>query len=83
MVKNTEDKKAKVGAVKNTEDKTETPEGATNEAPKEEVLPKKGKKTSVVVSWRGNTREFSLDIHGEDFETLAQQFADKFDGTIE
>lgn len=45
--------------------------------------PKKGKKTAVTVSWRGNTREFSLETHGEDFETLAEQFAEKFEGTIE
>ena len=36
----------------------------------------------ATVSWRGMTREFSKEVHGEDFVKLAQQFAEKFDGAI-
>jgi hypothetical protein len=39
-------------------------------------------KTSVVVSYRGNTRIYSKEIHGADFKKLAQDFAEKFNGTI-
>lgn len=44
--------------------------------------PKAGK-DAVVVSWRGNTRTYSLELHGADFKKLAQEFATKFNGTIE
>lgn len=42
----------------------------------------KADKTSVVVEWRGNTRTYSKEIHGDDFLELAESFAKKFNGTI-
>lgn len=38
---------------------------------------------SVTVTWRGNTRTFSLGVHGKDYRKLAEAFATKFEGTIE
>lgn len=42
-------------------------------APKKEV-----KGTKAVVNYRGLVREYSLEIHGENFETLAKSFASQF-----
>lgn len=36
----------------------------------------------VSVQWNGGVREFSKEVHGDDFESLAKQFADKHKGTI-
>lgn len=44
--------------------------------------PKSKKVTSATVTWNGGTREFSLEVHGEDFMSLAESFATKFKGTI-
>lgn len=38
--------------------------------------------TSVTVEFRGQTRVFSKEIHGEDFADLAQTFATKHNGTL-
>lgn len=37
---------------------------------------------SVVVSWRGNTREYTRDIHGEGYRALAESFAGKVGGEL-
>ena len=57
---------------------------AAKEAEAEAKKEKKnlGGKDSVVVSFGGGTREFSLSVHGDNFLDLAQQFADKHNGTI-
>jgi len=45
----------------------------------EEETPSKG---SVTVSWRGNTRVYSKEVHGKDFKALAKEFADKKGGVV-
>lgn len=40
------------------------------------------KKTSVTVTWNNGVREYSKEVHGDDFMDLAKQFAEKFNGTI-
>lgn len=42
------------------------------------VEPKKSDKTEVTVTWRGNSRVYSLAVHGENFEKLAQSFASQY-----
>jgi hypothetical protein len=37
---------------------------------------------TVVVSWKGNTREYSEKLHGADFAKLAKEFAEKVDGKV-
>lgn len=37
---------------------------------------------TATVTWRLGTREFSKDIHGEDYKKLAKQFSDKVNGTV-
>lgn len=58
-----------------TEDVDTVAEGVKNEATKT-------KRNEVTVSYRGLTRVYSREIHGDDFEKLAQSFAQKFDGTV-
>jgi len=65
-------------------------ETAQEEAVVEEVAPEvinepeaKSTSKSVTVTWRGNTRVYSLDVHGKDYRKLAEAFATKFEGTIE
>ena len=36
----------------------------------------------VIVEWRGNTREFSKAIHGDDFIDVAKEFAAKVNGEV-
>ncbi len=36
----------------------------------------------AIVSYRGGTREFTREIHGDDFAALANEFATKHGGTI-
>lgn len=43
---------------------------------------KKTAKTVVSVQFHGGVREFSLAIHGEDFESVAEEFATTHKGTI-
>lgn len=43
----------------------------------------KTKKTSVVVTHQGGERTFSQEIHGDDFEDLASEFAETNNGTIQ
>ena len=52
------------------------------EAPEVVELPKGEAKTEATVTWRGNSRTYSLELHGKDFMKLAKQFATKFDGII-
>ena len=40
--------------------------------------PAKGKRDSVTVTWNGGERVYSRDLHGDDFEALAQALADQF-----
>lgn len=35
-----------------------------------------------VIYGNGQKREYSLEVHGENFEELAKEFATKFNGTI-
>ena len=42
----------------------------------------KSDKELVIVTWPGGSREYSRTDHGDDFETLAQQFADKVGGIV-
>lgn len=44
--------------------------------------PKKSNKTVVSVSFYGGIREFSLEIHGEDFMDVANEFIATHNGTI-
>ncbi len=80
---------AKTKEEKAAEAEAKAAEKAAEKAAKEaEVEAKKerknlGGKDSVVVSFKGTTREFSLAVHGDNFLELAQQFADKHNGTIE
>lgn len=36
----------------------------------------------VTVSWSNHTREFSKEVHGEDFIKLAKQFASQYESTL-
>lgn len=51
------------------------PEGRTG-------VPEKAEVTSVTVSWRGNERTYSKEIHGENFQKLAKQFADQYPDAV-
>lgn len=42
----------------------------------------KKSKTTVSVQHAGGVREFSKEIHGDDFEDLAEEFAETNKGTI-
>lgn len=46
-------------------------------------MAKKEKKGVAVVVWKGGRREYSEEVHGEDFEALAKEFAEKKGGKIE
>lgn len=50
----------------------------------EEVAPvaKKGARNSANVTWRGGTRTYTRELHGEDFEALAEEFAGKKGGVV-
>jgi hypothetical protein len=49
-----------------------------------EVVEKTAKavKSEVTVVYRGGTRTYSKEVHGENFAELAQEFAEKKGGTI-
>lgn len=55
---------------------------AAKDAEKAAAKAAKSSATSVVVEWNGKSREYSQELHGDDFRDLAQQFATKFNGTI-
>ena len=38
--------------------------------------------SSVVVEFKGQTREFSKEVHGDNFADLAKQFAEKHGGEV-
>ena len=63
---------------------SQTPEekAAAKAAKDAEKAAAKAAKTSVVVSFNGGTREFSQEIHGDDFEAVAQEFAANHNGTV-
>jgi len=48
----------------------------------EKAAAKAASKDSVSVSWNGGTREFSREVHGEEFADLADQFAAKHGGKV-
>lgn len=39
-------------------------------------------KDSVTVTWKGNSRTYSKEIHGDDFKTLAKEFSKKISGEL-
>lgn len=80
MAKTKEQKAAEAEAKATEKAAKEAAKVAEAEAKKEKK--NLGGKDSVVVSFRGSTREFSLSVHGDNFLDLAQQFADKHNGTI-
>jgi hypothetical protein len=51
-------------------------------AAKAEKEAAKKARTEVTVEWQGNSRVYSLAMHGEDFEALADEFATKKNGRI-
>lgn len=55
-----------------------TEEEVVEEAPKARA----GKRDAVTVVWRGGSREYTRAAHGDDFETLAEEFAAKKRGTL-
>jgi hypothetical protein len=48
----------------------------------EETKTKKVARTEATVEWRGESRTYTLAMHGEDFEALAEEFAAKKNGRI-
>ncbi len=51
----------------------------------EEVVTPKAKaaaRDSVTVVWRAGSREYTRATHGEDFEALATEFAEKKNGSL-
>jgi hypothetical protein len=51
-------------------------------AEKEAVAAAKAARTEATVMWLGNSRTYTREIHGEDFEQLAKEFAAKKNGTV-
>lgn len=41
-----------------------------------------GDKDSATVTWRGQSRVYSRDLHGKEFKALAKEFAEKKGGTV-
>lgn len=72
--------KNKPEVVETTEAEVEETETQVEET--ETQVEEKSSKTEVTVTWRGNSRVFSKEIHGDDFKKVAKQFAEKFEGTI-
>jgi len=70
------------------EEKVEATEEAVEEEEEEEVekiLDKKGKLGAsgvVTVTWRGQSRQYTKEIHGDAFVALAEEFAGKKDATV-
>jgi hypothetical protein len=57
-------------------------EAEAKKAEKEAAAAAKAARASVTVTWRGGSREYTRALHGEDFEALAAEFAEKKKGTI-
>ena len=74
-----EKKKKKEKDVKGLDEEVKTPVENTEE--KSDEKPSKNK-TSVKVEWRGGVREYSKEVHGDNFMDLAKSFAEKFNGEI-
>lgn len=66
------------------EEAEETTEDVATEEANEEVTPeeKTSSKDVVTVVWRLGSREYSRAEHGEDFASLAAEFAKKKEGTV-
>lgn len=63
--------------------KTRNTEVEEVETKEEEVVETpKSNKDSVVVTWRGGSREYTKAVHGADFMALAAEFAEKKKGTL-
>lgn len=63
-------------------EKTDEPEVVTLEnaiASSDDAISRKG---VVTVTWRLGSREYSKDIHGEDYKKLAKEFSDKVGGSL-
>ncbi len=57
---------------------------AAKDAEKAAAKAAKDSATSVTVTHKGGSRVYSKEIHGDDFQALAKQFADQYPGaTIE
>lgn len=74
--------KARRDALTDEEREAEDNELADKEAAEAEAKAKKSNKTSVSVQHAGGVREFTKEIHGDDFADVAQEFADTNKGTI-
>lgn len=48
----------------------------------EEVDTTSDDKDSATVTWRGQSRVYSRDLHGKEFKALAKEFAEKKGGTV-
>lgn len=79
MATTTPEEKAAAKAAKDAE---KAAAKAAKDAEKAAAQATKDSATSVSVAWNGGTREFSKEVHGDDFLDLAKQFAAKFNGTI-
>lgn len=68
-----------------TKRKTRAVEEEVVETVEEEVVEEEvtaSSKDEAVVEWRGRSRAYTKEIHGNDFKKLANSFADKVGGTI-
>lgn len=55
---------------------------AAKDAEKAAAKVAKADTSSVTVSWLGNMREYSKEIHGDNFMALAEEFAAHIGGTV-
>jgi hypothetical protein len=63
--------------------KTEVKEEVETETVAEvEVKAPKAAKNSATVTWRGNSRTYTRELHGENFRELADEFAEKKGGEV-
>lgn len=55
---------------------------AEKEAVKAEKEAVKASRNSATVTWRGGERTYSQKVHGDEFEALAKEFAEKKGGIV-
>lgn len=60
----------------------EVEEAADVFAPEPEAKVSKKNADSVTVSWRGGTRTYTRELHGDAFADLAEEFAEKKGGKV-
>lgn len=58
------------------------PRKKKEESPEVVETPAVTARGAVTVVWGRGTREYSKEVHGAEYKTLAEQFAKKFDGKI-